>query len=157
MQGFMDVVKAIAIRGKRETAQVSTKENVLKCLASLDIQQRKDSSAFATLLGFIEQESAVVRYAQGFHGAILSASRPSGVEQEAVFTECALTHINARLLLVGKPLAKETTAPCYLERVIGFDSEKLMDAPADRVASWNVVKIGACVLCLLLKPSSRLG
>src|ERR1700684_2842894 len=76
------------------------------------------------------------------------------INQKKFLAVCPLTHINARLLLVGEPFPKEVAAANFLQRVVGFNGEEFPNAFPNVVASWNAVEIVAGVESLFFDPGA---
>src|SRR5258706_15306658 len=72
-----------------------------------------------------------------------------------ILAVCAVTHVNARLLFVGKALSEEVAAAGFLQRVIGFDGEEFANTLTDALAPRDAVQIRPSVERLFLDPGAR--
>src|SRR5271156_2323077 len=85
----------------------------------------------------------------------MAAGAPSKrVDQKEILAVCTFTHINTRLLLVGKPFPEEVAASNFLQRVIGFNGEEFSNTCTNVVASWNAVEIIVGVESLFFDPAA---
>jgi hypothetical protein len=92
---------------------------------------------------------------QRFYGCIFASASFERVNQKLVLAVYALTHISARLLLLGKPFPEEVAAAGCPQTVIRFNGEEFANTLTNVVTDWNAVEIVAGVESLFFDPSMR--
>src|SRR5260370_18309527 len=73
------------------------------------------------------------------------------IDQKLILAVYSFPDINARLLLLGKPLAKEIAVADFLDGLVSFDGERFANAFAHADSSCNTVAIGPREPCLPFK------